>query len=93
MLLDFSAKYPDSEKPLESWWTICKKNNFSSFNELKKTSNKRMTELAEKALASGAINLESWEDDYRLPKVVMTAVCSSLEWDWLTMWHFGIFHD
>ena len=52
------------------------------FNELKKTSNKRMTELAEKALASGAINLESWEDDYRLPKVVMTAVCSSLEWDW-----------
>ena len=36
MLLDFSAKYSDSGKPLESWWTICKKNNFSSFNELKK---------------------------------------------------------
>ena len=37
MLMDFSVKYPDSRIPLESWWKICKKNNFSSFNELKKT--------------------------------------------------------
>ncbi len=37
MLLDFSAKYPDAKKPLESWWRICKKNDFSSFSELKKT--------------------------------------------------------
>ncbi len=36
MLLDFSAKYPDAEKPLASWWTVCKKNKFSSFNDLKK---------------------------------------------------------
>jgi len=36
MLLDFSAKYPDAEKPLASWWAICKKNNFASFNDLKK---------------------------------------------------------
>jgi len=37
ILLDFSAKYPDAKKPLESWWRICKKNVFSSFSELKKT--------------------------------------------------------
>lgn len=37
MLLDFSAKYPDAKKPLESWWNICRKNDFSSFGELKKT--------------------------------------------------------
>jgi len=36
MLLDFSAKYPDAEKPLASWWAVCKKNNFASFNDLKK---------------------------------------------------------
>jgi mRNA interferase HigB len=37
ILLDFSAKQPDAREPLERWWTICKKNNFSSFSELKKT--------------------------------------------------------
>ena len=36
MLLDFSEKYPDAEKLLASWWTICKKNNFTSFNDLRK---------------------------------------------------------
>lgn len=37
MLLDFSAKHPDAREPLTRWWIICKKNNFSSFSELKKT--------------------------------------------------------
>ena len=36
-LLNFSIKHPDSDEPLKRWWTICKKNNFSSFTELKKT--------------------------------------------------------
>jgi len=36
MLLDFSTKYPDARKPLASCWTICKKNNFASYNDLKK---------------------------------------------------------
>jgi len=36
MLLDFSAKYPDAQKPLASWWTICRKNNFAAFNDLRK---------------------------------------------------------
>jgi len=37
MLLDFSVKYPDARDPLKRWWTLCKKNNFSSFAEMKKT--------------------------------------------------------
>ena len=37
MLLEFSAKYPDAREPLRRWWTICKRNNFSSFTELKAT--------------------------------------------------------
>ena len=36
ILLDFSTKYLDAGKPLVSWWTICKKNNFASFDDLKK---------------------------------------------------------
>lgn len=37
ILLDFSNKYPGAKEPLARWWKICKKNNFSSFSELKKT--------------------------------------------------------
>ena len=37
MLLDFSIKYPDAREPLKRWWTICKKNKFSSFAEMKNT--------------------------------------------------------
>ena len=37
MLLDFSDKYPNAKGSLERWWAICKKNNFSSFFDLKKT--------------------------------------------------------
>ena len=28
-------KYPDAQNPLTSWWAVCRKNDFSSFNELK----------------------------------------------------------
>ncbi|CAN2044170.1 mRNA interferase HigB [Candidatus Magnetomoraceae bacterium gMMP-13] len=37
ILKDFSKKYPEAKAPLERWWTICRKNNFSSFSALKKT--------------------------------------------------------
>ena len=36
-LLDFWGKYPDARVSIDRWWTICKKNNFASFSELKKT--------------------------------------------------------
>ena len=35
--MDFSAKYTDAKEPLERWWKVCKKNDFSSFVDLKKT--------------------------------------------------------
>jgi mRNA interferase HigB len=37
MILDFSVKYPDARDPLKPWWTLCKKNNFSSFADMKET--------------------------------------------------------
>ncbi len=37
VLNEFSNSYPRSRKPLDSWWTICNKNHFPNFVELKKT--------------------------------------------------------
>jgi mRNA interferase HigB len=37
VLKEFSNRYHQSRKPLDSWWTICNKNQFSDFVELKKT--------------------------------------------------------
>lgn len=37
VLNDFSRRYPQSRKPLEYWWTVCSKNQFLNFVELKKT--------------------------------------------------------
>ena len=36
-LLDFGVKYPDAREAIDRWWTICRKNSFSSFSDLKKT--------------------------------------------------------
>jgi mRNA interferase HigB len=36
-LIDFAAKYPDARNALERWWTICRKNSYSSFSDLKRT--------------------------------------------------------
>jgi mRNA interferase HigB len=37
VLNEFSNSYPQSRKPLDSWWTICRKNQFLNFIEIKKT--------------------------------------------------------
>jgi len=37
ILWKFSDAYPDAKEPLDRWWVICRKNNSSSFSELKKT--------------------------------------------------------
>jgi len=37
MLLEFTVKHPEAREPLRRWWRICKRNNFSSFAELKNT--------------------------------------------------------
>jgi mRNA interferase HigB len=37
VLDEFSQRYPLARKPLEYWWTICNKNRFLNFVELKQT--------------------------------------------------------
>jgi mRNA interferase HigB len=37
VLNEFAQRYPQSRKPLETWWTVCNKNQFLNFEELKKT--------------------------------------------------------
>jgi mRNA interferase HigB len=37
ILIEFVARYPDARPAVERWWTICRKNTFSSFSDLKKT--------------------------------------------------------
>ena len=61
---------------------MTKKQFTKKFNELKRTTAARITELSDKALKSGAIDLDSWEDNYVLPKIVMTAICRELVNDW-----------
>lgn len=36
-LVEFGVKYPDARNALERWWTICRKNSYSSFSDLKMT--------------------------------------------------------
>jgi len=37
----------------------------------------------EEALGCGAIDLEGYEDSFRLPKIIMCAVCHDLAGGWL----------
>jgi len=37
ILTDFSTRHPDAREPIERWWKICRKNNFSSYYELRQT--------------------------------------------------------
>ena len=37
VLLEFAGRFPDSRGPLERWWHICRKNDFGSFDKLRKT--------------------------------------------------------
>jgi len=43
------------------------------FNELKKENNKMIDKKFEKALTCGALDISSYENDYRLAKILMTA--------------------
>ncbi|MBU2445006.1 MAG: type II toxin-antitoxin system HigB family toxin [Bacteroidetes bacterium] len=35
-LKEFWSTYPDSEKALRAWFSICKKHSFDNFNDIKK---------------------------------------------------------
>jgi len=34
-LLEFAEKYPEADQPFDRWYRIMKRNNFSSFSELR----------------------------------------------------------
>ena len=51
-------------------------------NELKRQNTEYINGRIEKALNSGAVDLSSYEDDFRLPKTVMCAICYDLAYNW-----------
>ena len=61
---------------------MTKKQFTQKINELKRENNKFITEKSKKILNSGAINLPDWDDDFRLPKIVMHIICKELVWQW-----------
>jgi len=52
------------------------------FNKLIRENNKMMTEKFEKLLKSGAIDFAAWDDDFVLPKLIMTAMGKEMINQW-----------
>lgn len=52
------------------------------FRELKKENNKCLDILLERAIKSGALNVQCSEDNYMLPKIIMHACCKELSFQW-----------
>jgi hypothetical protein len=52
------------------------------FNELKKENTKWINDNFEKVLKSGALDLDSYDNDFRLPKVIMCAMLQRLSDQW-----------
>lgn len=51
-------------------------------DELLTTNTVEIRKRIEKVLASSCLSLECWEDDYRLPKILMSAVCEEMAFQW-----------
>jgi len=52
------------------------------FRELQRENRKRENDLLEKALTCGALDVESYENDYMLPKTIMHVICKTMAGDW-----------
>jgi len=52
------------------------------FNEVIRENNKMIKEKFERLLKSGAIDLDSWQDDFRLPKLIMCAMGKETQHQW-----------
>lgn len=50
--------------------------------ELAKKTEKDLIDECWRLLNSGAIDLTKYEDDYRLPKTVMSVACEKVAWNW-----------
>lgn len=53
---------------------MTKKQYFKKCNELKRETNKLIDDWIKKLINSGALNLSDWDDNYILPKCVMTVI-------------------
>ena len=54
----------------------------SKIKQLMKKEKELFWKKVQKGLDSGAINLESYMDDYTLPKIIMCAVHGEMEWQY-----------
>ncbi len=55
------------------------------FGELMKENDLFFESKLEKAILSGAFDLDDYEDNFVLPKIVMTAICKDLYLSWSPM--------
>ncbi len=53
--------------------------------ELMKEEKGMFWERVQKALSSGALDLDSYEDNYLLPKIIMCAVHGEMEWQYMPL--------
>ena len=52
------------------------------FRTLQKENRKRENDLLEKALTCGSLDVESYDDKFVLPKIIMHVVCHAMADDW-----------
>jgi len=57
---------------------VTKKQVRDKIREMVKDDKKRITEKVEKALASGAFNINDYLNDYNLPKLILYAIYSDI---------------
>ena len=61
---------------------ITKEQFLTKFDELTDTTAEEMRKSARKLLLTGGVNLEQFDDDYRLPKIVACATCHEMSRQW-----------
>lgn len=59
---------------------MTKQQYYKKCKELKKEMNKLFDNRVEKLLNSGAIELSNYDDNYILPKIVVCAIASEIQW-------------
>jgi len=61
---------------------MTKKEFRKKFNEEVRENNKLIRRLREQALSCGAFDITSYENNYRLPKIVITAILTECARQW-----------
>ena len=61
---------------------MTKEQFLTKIDEMSDTTAKAIREKARKILKTGAFEINEYEDDYRLPKIVMCALCEKMAFQW-----------